>query len=61
VGFGVPGHSQPGQAGTKRSNAKGISRKAAKDAKKSLYLGCETNEMAFLCELGAFARKFLLF
>jgi len=43
-----------------KAEVKGISRKAAKDAKeilKSWYF--KPKDMAFLCELGVFARKFL--
>jgi hypothetical protein len=37
-------------------------RTSAKDAKKSLNLGFKkTNNLALLCELGVFARKFLGF
>jgi hypothetical protein len=53
--------SQPGQAKTKRLKLKGVSREAAKNAKKeNLYvLVSNSNDLAFLGELGAFARKFL--
>jgi len=43
----------------KKTKPKGVSRKVAKNAKKIFYLGLNTSNLAFLCELGDFARNIL--
>ena len=42
-----------------KDEAKGVSRKAAKDAKETFNSGSDSGLLAFLCELGDFARNML--
>jgi hypothetical protein len=43
-----------------KDEAKGVSRTAAKDAKETFNSGSDSGLLAFLCELGDFARNMLV-